>query len=84
MDAPEAPIPLVAVPVDPGSAAPASGSPTIRVERCPRCRTKLLEELPGEVIIRNAILRVESRTGRVRSKCPRCKTWVEVPLRYIG
>src|SRR5215470_196338 len=37
-----------------------------------------------EVIIRNAILRVESATGRVAAKCARCKSWVEVPLRYVA
>ena len=36
-----------------------------------------------EVIIRNAILRVEFATGRVVAKCARCKSWVEVPLRYV-
>jgi hypothetical protein len=24
------------------------------------------------------------RAGRVAAKCARCKTWVEVPLRYVG
>ena len=36
-----------------------------------------------EVIIRNAILRVEFATGRVVAKCARCKSWVEVPLKYV-
>lgn len=54
----------------------------ISVRRCPMCRAKVLVKLPGEVIIRNAILRVDSPTGRVSAKCARCKTWVEVPLRY--
>ena len=51
--------------------------------RCPVCRTVLLVRSPEEVVIRNAILRVDS-SGRVTAKCPRCKAWVEVPLRYVG
>jgi phage FluMu protein Com len=51
--------------------------------RCPVCRTVLLVRSPEEVVIRNAILRVEA-SGRVIAKCPRCKAWVEVPLRYVG
>ena len=52
--------------------------------RCPVCRAKVVVELPGEVVIHNAILKVDSPTGRVTAKCPRCKAWMEVPLRYIG
>ncbi len=70
--------------MDPRSTDPAPDSTPGRIERCPSCRAKLLEDLPGEVVIRNAILRVDSRTGSVKAKCPRCKTWVEVPLRYTG
>jgi hypothetical protein len=51
--------------------------------RCPVCRAKLVARGPDEVIIRNAILRVESATGRVDAKCARCKSWVEVPLKYV-
>lgn len=52
--------------------------------RCPVCRAKVVVELPGEVVIHNAILKVDSSTGRVTAKCARCKAWMEVPLRYIG
>jgi hypothetical protein len=37
-----------------------------------------------EVLVKNAILRVEGSTGRVTAKCSRCKSWVDVPLRYTG
>jgi len=40
--------------------------------------------LQNEVVIHNAILKVDSPTGRVTAKCSRCKSWVEVPLRYLG
>jgi uncharacterized protein with PIN domain len=59
-------------------------SVAVTVERCPVCRAKLVEKLPEEVVIRNAILKVDAPTGRVSAKCARCKAWVEVPLRYIG
>ena len=52
--------------------------------RCPVCRETLLVRGPEEVMIRNAILRVDAPSGRVTAKCPRCKAWVEVPLRYTG
>ncbi len=52
--------------------------------RCPVCRATLLLRTPEEIVIRNAILRVDGPTGRVTAKCPGCKSWVEVPLRYVG
>ena len=51
--------------------------------RCPRCRARMVVASPDDTVIRNAILRVD-RAGRVAAKCARCKTWVEVPLRYVG
>jgi len=63
-------------------------SPTLQQNqdraRCPVCRETLLIRNPGEVMIRNAILRVDEPSGQVTAKCPRCKAWVEVPLRYTG
>jgi hypothetical protein len=53
------------------------------LERCPTCRDKIVVRTADEVVVRNAILRVNS-TGGVMAKCSRCKTWVEVPLRYTG
>jgi len=52
--------------------------------RCPVCRAKVVVTLDSEVIIHNAIIKVDSATGRVTAKCARCKAWVQVPLRYIG
>jgi DNA-directed RNA polymerase subunit RPC12/RpoP len=52
--------------------------------RCPVCRAKVVARGEDEVIIRNAILKVEPSTGRVAAKCARCKAWVEVPLRYVA
>ena len=52
--------------------------------RCPTCRAVLLVRSAEEVVIRNAILKVEGSSGRVTAKCPRCKAWVEVPLKYVG
>ncbi|MGH7278616.1 MAG: hypothetical protein ACREJG_07995 [Candidatus Rokuibacteriota bacterium] len=51
--------------------------------RCPVCRNRLIARGENEVIIRNAILRVEHTTGRVTAKCSRCKAWVEMPLQYV-
>jgi DNA-directed RNA polymerase subunit RPC12/RpoP len=52
--------------------------------RCPVCRAKVVVALPNEVVIHNAILKVDASTGRVSAKCARCKAWVPVPLRYTG
>lgn len=52
--------------------------------RCPVCRAKLVVALQDEVVIHNAIIKVDFPTGRVTAKCARCKAWVEVPLRYTG
>ena len=52
--------------------------------RCPVCRAKVVVALQNEVIIHNAILKVDAETGRVTAKCARCKAWVQVPLRYTG
>jgi phage FluMu protein Com len=52
--------------------------------RCQVCATKIV--LPGvdDVVVKNAILRVDRASGHVAAKCPRCKAWVDVPLRYVG
>jgi hypothetical protein len=64
--------------------APASSSTAIALQRCPACRDKVVVDRADEVVIHNAILRVDRATGRVTAKCRRCKAWVEVPLRYLG
>ena len=52
--------------------------------RCHVCGTKVVVKGPGEVVIKNAILRVDGVSGRVAAKCCRCKAWVAVPLTYTG
>jgi DNA-directed RNA polymerase subunit RPC12/RpoP len=75
--------PLHALGPDRGSTSPARfGSESS--SRCPVCRMKVVVKLPGEIVIHNAILRIDSMTERVSAKCPRCKSWVEVPLRFLG
>jgi DNA-directed RNA polymerase subunit RPC12/RpoP len=53
-------------------------------ERCHVCGAKVVVKGPGEVVIKNAILRVDQGSGRVAAKCCRCKAWVAVPLTYTG
>lgn len=50
--------------------------------RCPVCRAKIVVTLQNEVVIHNAIIKVDPASGRVTAKCARCKAWVQVPLRY--
>ncbi len=52
--------------------------------RCDICASKIVVEGEVDVVIKNAILKVDRASGRVTAKCPRCKTWVDVPLRYVG
>lgn len=51
-------------------------------KRCPICRAKIMVPDQEGIVVRNAILRVSAATGQASAKCPRCKTWVEVPLAY--
>jgi hypothetical protein len=52
--------------------------------RCHVCGAKVVVKNPGEIVIKNAILRVDQSSGRVAAKCCRCKAWVAVPLTYTG
>lgn len=52
--------------------------------RCQVCATKIVVPGVEDVVVKNAILRVDRASGHVAAKCPRCKTWVGVPLRYVG
>ena len=63
-------------------ASPVVGAPV--ATRCQVCATKIVVPGPDEIVVKNAILRVDRASGRVTAKCPRCKTWVEIPFRYFG
>ena len=52
--------------------------------RCQVCGAKVVVENADEIVIKNAILRVDGASGRVTAKCSRCKAWVVVPLTYTG
>jgi hypothetical protein len=52
--------------------------------RCPVCRAKVVVTLQNEVVIHNAILKIDGASGRVTAKCVRCKAWIQVPLQYTG
>ena len=52
--------------------------------RCQVCGAKVVIKGVDEVVIKNAILRVDASSGRVAAKCSRCKAWVAVPLMYTG
>jgi hypothetical protein len=48
------------------------------------CRSRIVVESGEDFVVKNSILKVERRSGRVSAKCSRCKAWVPVPLRYTG
>ena len=64
--------------------APAPSSTANALQRCPACRDKVVVERANEIVVHNAILRVDRPSGRVTAKCRRCKAWVEVPLKFLG
>ncbi|MBM3221637.1 MAG: hypothetical protein FJZ38_23685 [Candidatus Rokubacteria bacterium] len=64
--------------------APASSGTATALQRCPACRDKVVVERDTEVVVHNAILRIDRPSGRVTAKCRRCKAWVEVPLKFVG
>ena len=64
--------------------ASASSSGSVALQRCPACRDKVVVERADEVVVHNAILRIDRPSGRVTAKCRRCKAWVEVPLKFLG
>jgi len=53
-------------------------------DRCQVCGAKIVIKNTDEIVIKNAILRVDGVSGRVSAKCSRCKAWVAVPLTYTG
>ena len=57
-------------------------TPDADLQRCPNCRTKIVVPAEHGLVVHNAILRVSVETGNASAKCPRCKSWVEVPLTY--
>lgn len=51
--------------------------------RCPFCRYRIyIVEAEGEVVIKAAIIKAFLKEGTVCGKCPKCKNWLIVPLRY--
>jgi hypothetical protein len=52
--------------------------------RCPVCRAQVVVKLQDEVVIHNAILKVDPPTGRVTAKCPRCKRGCGYPYGMSG
>ena len=70
---------------DPSSIrTPSDGSSKPNGGRCPVCRWKVVVVEGAQVLVRNAIVRADGVTGDVTAKCPRCKSWLAVPLRYTG
>jgi DNA-directed RNA polymerase subunit RPC12/RpoP len=61
-----------------------AGGTAAAAGRCPVCRSRIVVESGEDLVVKNSILRVERRSGRVSAKCSRCKAWVPVPLRYTG
>lgn len=51
--------------------------------RCPSCRCQIhVLESDVHAVIKTAVIKVSRTDNRVYGKCPRCKSWLIVPLRY--
>ncbi len=50
--------------------------------KCPNCRTKIQKMDGSYLYLRNAIIRIDLKTHCCFAKCPRCKVWIGVPLKY--
>lgn len=53
--------------------------------RCPSCRYQIhvLEER-AFAVIKTAVIKADLAAGKVYGKCPKCKCWLTVPLRYMN
>ena len=65
--------------MEPGRPRAAAVPPTLK---CPTCGETIQKMDGGFLVVRNAILRVDLSRRCATAKCPRCKSWVEVMLRY--
>ena len=64
---------------EPGSDA----QPLTSQGRCPFCKCKIhVIEEGGAVIIKAAVIKINSKRKVVCAKCPKCKHWLIVPLQY--
>ena len=77
-------IPIKIEIISPMQMSLASGTRSDALGRCHVCGAKVVVKSAGEVVIKNAILKVDGASGRVTAKCSHCKAWVAVPLTYTG
>jgi DNA-directed RNA polymerase subunit RPC12/RpoP len=54
----------------------------VEERRCPTCRARIVVPRPQGLVVKHALLRVSGKTGRAAARCPRCKSWIRVPLSY--
>ncbi|TAK08919.1 MAG: hypothetical protein EPO39_03530 [Candidatus Manganitrophaceae bacterium] len=51
--------------------------------RCPFCRYQIhILEAGNAAVIKAAVIKSDLRADRTFAKCPKCKQWLIVPLRY--
>jgi hypothetical protein len=59
--------------------------PLLSDGRCAQCLTPIIViDETQAVLIKAAVLKADLRTQITYAKCPRCKNWLEVPLRYAA
>lgn len=53
--------------------------------RCPSCRYQIhVMEGTAYAVIKTAVIKTEIAPNHVYGKCPKCKAWLIVPLRYAA
>lgn len=54
----------------------------IQQGKCPNCKTRIQKQDGEFLFVKNAIIMVNLRTSCSYAKCPRCKIWLGIPLKY--
>jgi hypothetical protein len=59
--------------------------PLLSDGRCAQCLTPIIvTEASQAIVIKAAVLKADLQKHITFAKCPRCKSWLEVPLRYTA
>jgi hypothetical protein len=59
--------------------------PLLSDGRCAQCLAPIIVTDESQVVlIKAAVLKADLQKRITYAKCPRCKSWVEVPLRYAA
>jgi hypothetical protein len=67
----------------PGRETDVEGKPLLANGRCACCRFQIVAEEGEAAIIKAAVIKADLVKKITNAKCPRCKSWLIVPLQYV-